>query len=66
MSQKPVYVDKINDILAPDLDRLEACVMPNGYNADALTDMRGLKPERCGPFSPDICRPNGHRNCMTI
>ncbi|SOE54039.1 hypothetical protein SAMN05446635_0645 [Burkholderia sp. OK233] len=50
VGQKPVDVDTINDILAPDLDGLEARLTRNGYNAKVLTDMLGAKPKEVRAF----------------
>jgi type II secretory pathway predicted ATPase ExeA len=50
VGQKPVDVDTINDILAPDLDGLEARLTRNGYNAKVLTEMLGAKTKEVRAF----------------
>jgi hypothetical protein len=65
VAQKPIDVDTVNDILAPDLDGLEARLTRNGYNTKVLTEMLGAKPRRSGPFWAGICHPSGHRSCTT-
>jgi hypothetical protein len=48
--QKPVDADTIAEILAPDLDGLEARLMRNGYNVKLLTEMLGAKPKEVRSF----------------
>ncbi|CAG9273838.1 conserved hypothetical protein [Burkholderia cepacia] len=50
IGQKPVDLDAINAILAPDFDGLEARLTCNGYHAWALTDMLGARPEEIRAF----------------
>jgi type II secretory pathway predicted ATPase ExeA len=50
VGQKPVDADTIAEILAPDLDGLEARLMRNGYNVKLLTEMLGAKPREVRSF----------------
>lgn len=50
VGQKPVDVDTVNDILAPDLDGLEARLMRNGYNTKVLTETLEAKPKEVRAF----------------
>lgn len=50
VGQKPVDADTVGDILAPDLDGLEARLTRNGYNAKVLTEMLGAKPKEVRAF----------------
>jgi hypothetical protein len=50
VGQKPVDIDTVKDILAPDLDGLEARLTRNGYNAKVLTEMLGAKPKEVRAF----------------
>jgi type II secretory pathway predicted ATPase ExeA len=50
IGQKPVDADTVGDILAPDLDGLEARLTRNGYNAKVLTEMLGAKPKEVRAF----------------
>ena len=45
VGQKPVDADTIKDILAPDLEGLEARMTRNGYNIKLLTDIPVLTHE---------------------
>jgi hypothetical protein len=61
VGQKPVDADTIAEILAPDLDGLEARLMRNGYNVKLLTEMLGAKPKEVrlfltGHLPPDRTR----------
>lgn len=42
--------DTVGDILAADLDGLEARLARNGYNANVLTEMLGAKPKEVRAF----------------
>jgi len=50
VGQKPVDADTIQDILAPDLDGLEARLTRNGYNVRLLTDILTAKPKEIRSF----------------
>ncbi len=50
IGQKPVDVDTINAIMAPEFDGLEARLTRNGYHARALTDMLGARPKEIRAF----------------
>jgi type II secretory pathway predicted ATPase ExeA len=50
VGQKPVDADTVTDILAPELDGLEARLMRNGYNIKLLTEMLGAKPKEVRSF----------------
>ncbi len=50
VGQKPVDADTIHDILAPDLDGLEARLTRNGYNVRLLTDILAAKPKKIRAF----------------
>lgn len=50
VGQKPVDADTIQDILAPDLDRLEARLTRNGYNVKLLKDILTAKPKEIQAF----------------
>lgn len=50
VGQKPVDADTIQDILAPDLDGLEARLTRNGYNVRLLTDILAAKPKEIRSF----------------
>ncbi len=50
VGQKSVDTDTIQDILAPDLDGLEARLTRNGYNVKLLTDILTAKPKEIRSF----------------
>jgi len=50
VGQKPVDADTIKDILAPDLEGLEARMTRNGYNIKLLTDILTAKPKEIRSF----------------
>ena len=50
VSQKSVDADTIKDILAPDLDGLEARLTHTGYNVKLLTDIFAAKPKEIQSF----------------
>jgi len=50
VGQKPVDADTIKDILAPDLEGLEARMTRNGYNIKLLTDILIAKPKEIRSF----------------
>ncbi|MGF6633254.1 hypothetical protein [Paraburkholderia sp. MM6662-R1] len=50
VGQKPVDADTVGDILAPDLDGLEARLTRNGYNAKVLIEVLGAKPKEVRAF----------------
>jgi hypothetical protein len=54
VGQKPVDADTVADVLAPELDGLEARLMRNGYNVKLLTEMLAAKPKEVRSFL------NGH------
>jgi type II secretory pathway predicted ATPase ExeA len=50
VGQKPVDADTIKDILAPDLDGLEARMARNGYNIKFITEILSAKPKEIRSF----------------
>lgn len=50
VGQKPVDADTITDILAPELDGLEARLTRNGYHVKLLTDILTAKPKEIRSF----------------
>jgi len=50
VAQKPVDADTIKDILAPDLEGLEARLASNGYSFKQLTDIFTAKPKEIRAF----------------
>ncbi|WP_347990146.1 AAA family ATPase [Methylomonas sp. AM2-LC] len=50
VGQKPVDADTIKDILAPDLDGLEARMARNGYNIKFITEILSAKPREIRSF----------------
>jgi len=50
VGQKPVDADTIKDILAPDLDGLEARMARNGYSIKMVTEILSAKPKEIRSF----------------